>query len=87
MTEDWRRIEIINLIERLRAKPEKGFERSPLMLEAAYEIEMLSSDRDQWKQAALDHKSECKRWQEENKILFNTLRLITGEKNETDRNN
>ena len=84
---DWRKMEIIDLIERLRKKPEKGFEISPLKLEAAYEIERLMWDSIQWKQAALDNWAYYKRAQEECKILFDALRLITGEKNEPDRNN
>ena len=84
---DWRKMEIIDLIERLRKKPERGFEISPLMLEAAYEIERLMWDSIEWKQAALNNRAECKRAQEECKILFDALRLITGEKNEPDRDN
>lgn len=84
---DWRKMEIIDLIERLRKKPEKGFEVSPLMLEAAYEIERLMWDSIEWKQAALDNLSECKRARWENKVMLRALCLIAGEKNETDRNN
>ena len=71
---------MIDIVERLRAKPEKGFEISPLMLEAAYEIERLMWDRDQWKQAALDNRSECKRAHYENKILFRMLCLLLEDK-------
>jgi len=77
---DWRRLEIIDLIERLRAKPEKGFEISPLMLKAAYEIERLMWNSIQWKQAALDNLAECKRARWENKVMFRALCLFLEEK-------